>query len=862
MPSSTPSLTPTRQTEADRVAAHVAAGSSLLIVAHPGEDRTAVALVAVQGLSKTTPTPFRCSRRTTPEQLQAWFDEHLPLGYGILNDVDTLSPELAGPLANMMEDRRLRVLATADTVAMRAPLCPSLADVASVLNDLARRRRIQRIDLMRVSDVELAEIIRRGAHPQRFDGLQEAVLVQASRGSLAVARDLTRDALGAPHLILRRTPNPWSANLPLSAATRDRIASRYRDVPEELRLRALLLHQLGPLFVPTATRLYGAETLTRLDAAGLTEVAGPAGSPRIFLSSVDAASLTLFGLPEDLAAKHAETLQTLRRLHHEDADLPAVTSLTLARHLVGADTELTPDDARIFSGAARISAQRGHAAEAESLAGIGLRLGDEARSVPVLWKAGCMRDRHAAILREAKELVAEQPEKFTPNHLHRAAIAASWQTEPPAWLMEALSRELGTVSPAHARLYTRLVGGEASVAELAAELATASQDPDEAVAVRLWAHSALIVAAVEIGEISRLESALTAASPVRQRLTDNLGSLEPWEREACHIFDITFLTAGMLAGVDTESVRSRLHELTLGAAGSDGGCLASACVLYLHMLDDFLRGDADGEAVNLSACVSFLDRSTFAINNLALAEFAASVAPEDLEPGKGPQLFNDNTAFRGPQRTSHLTTMRLFTPKLADQGHPLPAPGDPPAWAQVFRAHRRVLSGQSNPAQELRRLPAADPSEHFPSSMACIRHLEALEHKSPELLLRAGELLETTGQFDAARRAYQDARHRFLARRQTSRATECAEHLERMGEVVQAAPEPEQPSDYPAGLTRREYEICVLVGANLTNAQIAERLVVSVRTVESHVLQARAKLGAPRRRDIPERLARLGTPPA
>ena len=39
--------------------------------------------------------------------------------------------------------------------------------------------------------------------------------------------------------------------------------------------------------------------------------------------------------------------------------------------------------------------------------------------------------------------------------------------------------------------------------------------------------------------------------------------------------------------------------------------------------------------------------------------------------------------------------------------------------------------------------------------------------------------------------------------------------------------------------------------------QISQRLVLSVRTVESHVLQARAKLGAERRRDIPKHLLKL-----
>jgi DNA-binding CsgD family transcriptional regulator len=60
----------------------------------------------------------------------------------------------------------------------------------------------------------------------------------------------------------------------------------------------------------------------------------------------------------------------------------------------------------------------------------------------------------------------------------------------------------------------------------------------------------------------------------------------------------------------------------------------------------------------------------------------------------------------------------------------------------------------------------------------------------------------------------------------------------------------------PGILTRREREIAELVSERLTNREIAERLFLSVRTVESHIYQARAKLDAGTRHELGVMVAR------
>jgi DNA-binding CsgD family transcriptional regulator/tetratricopeptide (TPR) repeat protein len=61
----------------------------------------------------------------------------------------------------------------------------------------------------------------------------------------------------------------------------------------------------------------------------------------------------------------------------------------------------------------------------------------------------------------------------------------------------------------------------------------------------------------------------------------------------------------------------------------------------------------------------------------------------------------------------------------------------------------------------------------------------------------------------------------------------------------------------PAGLTDRELEILRLLATGLSNAEIAQRLVVSPRTVDHHVSAILRKLGVPTRRDAAARAADL-----
>ena len=65
----------------------------------------------------------------------------------------------------------------------------------------------------------------------------------------------------------------------------------------------------------------------------------------------------------------------------------------------------------------------------------------------------------------------------------------------------------------------------------------------------------------------------------------------------------------------------------------------------------------------------------------------------------------------------------------------------------------------------------------------------------------------------------------------------------------------------PARLTERQLAVLGLVSEGMTNAEIADRLVVSVRTVDHHVAAVLGKLGVRSRREAAAAAHEMGIEP-
>ena len=133
-----------------------------------------------------------------------------------------------------------------------------------------------------------------------------------------------------------------------------------------------------------------------------------------------------------------------------------------------------------------------------------------------------------------------------------------------------------------------------------------------------------------------------------------------------------------------------------------------------------------------------------------------------------------------------------------------------------------------------------------------IDHVEALARGNGHALIKVADGFARLGALRYATEAAAHASTAFMnegrqdsARRAVARAREL--FIDGQGGVMPAVAALD---GSPVDLTSREAQLVDLARQGLSNAQIAERLVLSIRTVESHLYRAMQKLGVSDRHDL------------
>jgi DNA-binding NarL/FixJ family response regulator len=167
---------------------------------------------------------------------------------------------------------------------------------------------------------------------------------------------------------------------------------------------------------------------------------------------------------------------------------------------------------------------------------------------------------------------------------------------------------------------------------------------------------------------------------------------------------------------------------------------------------------------------------------------------------------------------------------------------------EVFALHTGVCFGDRTVADRLAQLATQVDGPRAPAAAA---HAAALAADDGAALHAASVQLEEMGTLLLAADAAAQAATAHTRHEKRGSAQAATTRAHRLAQACEGARTPALATlATPLPLTGREREIVTLAAGGLSNRQIADRLVVSVRTVEGHLYRACAKLGASDRAEL------------
>jgi ATP/maltotriose-dependent transcriptional regulator MalT len=402
------------------------------------------------------------------------------------------------------------------------------------------------------------------------------------------------------------------------------------------------------------------------------------------------------------------------------------------------------------------------------------------------------------------------------------------------------------------RLYEGRPGEATEAAE--AVLADDSAEPADRVVAAITLGPALAVAGDTAGAIAAVDEALPIALGLPLAHAAQLAG----QLLAGRFLGLTL--AGRL--VEAEDLASITHQLALERHSHDG-VAAMSCALGQVAL---MRGQVATAARWLREAAALLreqDRSGFlpwALGELAVAaahlgdpeEAAAAIAEADAERRDCLRLFEVELelgrawAAAAAGRQNDAVSIALAAADWAEES------GQRVFAGLAFHAAAR-LGAPDRAAGRLTDLAAATDSALM---QAMALHGAALAGADPARLEEASAAFEAIAALLLAAEAAAQAAAAHRTAGRTSSATRAAERaraLQRQCEGAQAPALGGLEDAIP--LTRREREVAQLAADGMASREIAERLFLSVRTVDNHLHRAYYKLGVSSRSELASALA-------
>lgn len=733
-------------------------------------------------------------------------------GVIVVDDVDALDTASVRALERAVATRRTTVIFAMRTARPRAiDLGDDANEVRRAVLGLWLDGILRRVDLRELSDDDALRMIDLFPDAPLLDSATRAALAWRADGSRALLRQLVLEATGAA----RAGRDPLS---PLRAIARDsRLAvALERHVAEitrpDLECLAGVL-RLPHLELAAATRLFSAESVHALLASGLLH-ADASSERRLTVNDIVAQEAR-----RQLGTAHVDELirSAGSRMLAEDDEwwshpIAVAISERWHRHGAESDENAYPPSTRVrvALAGARAANDRGDTAHAVAHALRGLRAKDD------------------PALRLEAELAASGPTENDGDidlgarrRIARAAAERRGAPSVSSSATDADARVEGLLADA------LRAGAQLDCARAAEAAARAAAETGASAAARLRATVAAGTAEAYRGrwKVAQHYYREVQRTLDARRRADGIG---PRERMAAVM---SMLAGHQIAGADGASVRARLTaEVAMTAREGDAAELtlagAAGAIAY---------AGAGRPVESARELTSALSREPAAVAAMSTAMIELGVAEELALAGRLDEaraiiahVDDRGAALVQRSRLYVQTTVRV-------------AEGSPEAARATARAAAELTRGTAAAALRIRDL----------------SRLATLGIASTDEIDELVQLAATTDlpiAAEAVRRAAthpQDDDDALVDELRLHALWSGGDSLT-VGPVVPVPPLPPRGDTADRGeeLTAREREIALMANEGLTNREIATRLFLSIRTVESHVYQARMKVGAASRREL------------
>jgi DNA-binding CsgD family transcriptional regulator len=645
----------------------------------------------------------------------------------------------------------------------------------------------------------------------------------------------------------------WDRDVAVSQSMSDLVGSQMDRLPPDLARVVDTLSQCEPLEVDVLTDVVGREHVEAADVKRLITVERSGGTLMARLAHPLFGELRRATVGElHLSKVRGELARCL--YDTEDRDPQA----TVRRALLVLQSDLAPDPA-LYLDAARHAMKLLDLDLADRFAAAATALGSvEAVELQALNRF--LAGQGA----KAKELLRALVSRPAPSRHRWATVLAAnlmWMLAQPGEAAAVLA-ELAKGPETDAQRVERLaveacvdaVFARCAEAELKARTALDSEELSD-----LSAMLASVALVMSCGALGHADDITPVARAALDRATNS--------HETSHMrfwFLGVYARACRLTGRIAECVDAAAE---LAEQVNDVPGLAYANLVFLFASAELMRGELDAAGRLLRETLAGVEDHAVTTGLRPACAFALTeLYAKQGQPELSAQMLVEARRAVPPDFLFMQTALALAT------GWTLAAGGSLGEAIDTVMAEAKVARDRNQPTHEVACMQAAlqwgvvdglddvvtrtrelADQLKLPLADAVAAHAESLRARRGEGLLEASRAYEAIGDRCTAADAAAQAAEAFMAAQHRGRGQFAASAAEQLARDCGGLSTPAtRIASAPVPLTGRQREVAELVAASLTNKEIADKLVMSVRTVEGHLLRACQRLGVTTRHELAE----------